>query len=337
MRRIGMKRFCFALVAALAIAAPAAAQQVCLQLESQLAAIDRGGGMQEYQQLLARYQRDSAAYDQAYRQAEQMGCIVLFRRFAPPACAPVIADLDRMQANIAGLEQSLRSADPANLSGARSNILRALAANNCGTQYAPYAAAPQQGGILDRLFGAPIVDPYANAPTVTTYRTVCVRGCDGYFFPLSFSTTQSQFAADARTCEAQCPGAELYIYRNPGEAIDAAVNLRGQSYAALPNAFAFRQDYNPSCSCQNANTFAGLAGQTFTPIEPGVLDRIAQLRAVIPVPLGRPVPSEDPETLANRVGGLVPGADLIGPIGAVAGVTGDGGVRLIGPAYYYAR
>jgi hypothetical protein len=49
-----------------------------------------------------------------------------------------------------------------------------------------------------------------------------------------------------------CPAAEvaLYSHRNPGEDIAQAISNSGRSYSELPNAFAFRKAFNPSCSCR---------------------------------------------------------------------------------------
>ena len=51
-----------------------------------------------------------------------------------------------------------------------------------------------------------------------------------------------------------CPAAEatLFTYRNPGEDINQAVSISGQTYSSLPNAFHYRQEFNPSCSCKAA-------------------------------------------------------------------------------------
>ena len=35
--------------------------------------------------------------------------------------------------------------------------------------------------------------PQTGAPS-GTYRTVCVRSCDGYYFPISYATTAERFA-----------------------------------------------------------------------------------------------------------------------------------------------
>ena len=38
-----------------------------------------------------------------------------------------------------------------------------------------------------------------------TYRTVCVRTCDGYYYPISFSTNASRFREDEMTCRDPAP------------------------------------------------------------------------------------------------------------------------------------
>jgi hypothetical protein len=83
-----------------------------------------------------------------------------------------------------------------------------------------------------------------------TYRTVCVRLCDGYYWPVSFATSRSNFERDAIRCEASCAGAKLYVYRNPGEEVDDMQDLKGQLYTKLPNAFLYRTKYDAACKCQ---------------------------------------------------------------------------------------
>jgi hypothetical protein len=96
-------------------------------------------------------------------------------------------------------------------------------------------------------------------PQSGTFRTVCVRTCDGAYFPVSFATYQARFQDDEKTCKALCPATEasLFAYRNPGEDINQAVSINGQPYTALPNAFKFRTEFNPSCACK-------AAGQTWS-------------------------------------------------------------------------
>lgn len=84
-----------------------------------------------------------------------------------------------------------------------------------------------------------------------TYRTVCVRLCDGFYWTMSFSTTEDRFARDQGRCEASCGvPARLFKYRNPGGRPEAMEDLDGQPYAKLKTAFAFRKAYDAACRCQ---------------------------------------------------------------------------------------
>ena len=70
-----------------------------------------------------------------------------------------------------------------------------------------------------------------------TYRTLCVRTCDGYYFPISFSTTSEYFPADARSCEALCPGTEarLFYYPNPGGGPENMTSITGEHVHVAAN------------------------------------------------------------------------------------------------------
>jgi hypothetical protein len=75
----------------------------------------------------------------------------------------------------------------------------------------------------------------------------------------------------------------------------------------------------------------------FTPIGANAAAAIAAV-ARMPLPVARPVPSEDPETIANRLGGFEPGAFTLGEADDTQTVmVTDDGLRLIGPAYYYGQ
>lgn len=83
------------------------------------------------------------------------------------------------------------------------------------------------------------------------YRTVCVRLCDGYFFPISFSTTPASFAKDAAECNARCDSpARLYVYPNPGGEPEQMISVDGTPYTELQSAFLFRTTYDAACTCK---------------------------------------------------------------------------------------
>src|SRR6202051_4602136 len=175
-------------------------------------------------------------------------------------CGPVNHQIQQMRANLEQITTSLERLrggfGGADRENQRRSVLTALAQNNCGPQYAN--AVRGGGNFLDNLFGnngapgnAPGVPSADLGPQSGTYRTVCVRTCDGAYFPISFATVPARFPDDEKTCKSLCPAAEatLFSYRNPGEDINAAVSINGQPYSSSPNAFRYRQEFNPSCSC----------------------------------------------------------------------------------------
>jgi len=125
----------------------------------------------------------------------------------------------------------------------------------------PSVVAPAFFGSSSRYWGRPSRrdrdedededDEMRPGPAAGTYRTMCVRLCDGYYFPISFSATRDRLARDAKTCESSCGGqARLFIYRNPGGDVEDMVDLRGQPYRQLSTAFLYRTEYVAACRCK---------------------------------------------------------------------------------------
>jgi Protein of unknown function (DUF2865) len=81
--------------------------------------------------------------------------------------------------------------------------------------------------------------------------TVCVRKCDGAFFPVSYFGIDSRADTLEQVCQSLCPNAEVTLYSFPfGGTIDEAVSLTGEPYSHLPNAGKFEQSYEQACSCR---------------------------------------------------------------------------------------
>ena len=81
--------------------------------------------------------------------------------------------------------------------------------------------------------------------------TVCVRACDGAFFPVTYFGAASRSDTLEQICRSQCPNADMALYSFPfGGSIDEAVSSAGEPYAVLPNADKFVQSNDPSCSCR---------------------------------------------------------------------------------------
>jgi len=246
-------------------APPSASQRnpVCVRLESQLAMVDRGQADPQRAEQIKRYEdaagRQQAEVDQLARKAQQMGCEGrgFFSLFGgqPQQCGPINNRMQQMRANLDKVLSDLEKlrGNSTQREGERRTLLASLGQNDCGPQYRQYAG--RSGGFLESLFGGGVVTQ-PGVPTTSsngdTFRTVCVRTCDGFYFPISYSTTAANFAQDEQVCQRMCPASEvaLYSHRNPGEDISHAVSTSGRTYSEMPNAFAFRKAFNASCSCR---------------------------------------------------------------------------------------
>lgn len=345
----GLRNFALALCcAALVTATPetvSAQSSVCVQLEARLIALERGTGQgsvqdaRAYDRAISKQQQE---IDRATAEARRSRCYGgLFLQGSPaPKCGQLMSTIDRMKANLRRLmTDKSRNTGTANVSRERSDILRSMAAQGCTSSQARSRTAPVNGGgLFAALFGQARVrglgeDTFFRGNGYGTYRTLCVRTCDGYYFPISFSTVQGQFPADAQTCQQMCPGTEvaLYTYRNPGEEADAMVSLQGQPYTALPTAFRYRTEYDPSCKCGSpaATTLASL-GTSFD------VSRQRTAEPFVPIPTFRPARGEDPETAANRAGNYTPQRlPAEGDADAPDQIARN--VRIVGPAFYYGQ
>jgi hypothetical protein len=346
----------------------AAVNPMCPRLEAQLATIDRGGGSGDpaKDDQIRRYQdaatKQQAELDRVTAQARRMGCdssgfFSLFNGQSAQ-CGPVNNQIQQMRGNLDQITSSLERLRSGGLGGAdrdnqRRSVLLALAQNNCGPQYAAAARGP--GNFLDNLFNNnnsnPTPPPGVDfGPQSGTFRTVCVRTCDGGYFPISFATVPARFPDDEKTCKALCPATEasLYAYRNPGEDINQAVSINGQPYTQSPNAFRFRQEFNPSCACK-------AAGQTWSDALKSIDDKAAaeQQGDIIVTeesakkmsrPLPAPAPKGPPATgkkgapsTAAASPPPAPAADAAPPATVSTGAAGDKPIRSVGPTFIPAR
>jgi Protein of unknown function (DUF2865) len=345
---------------------------ICPRLEAQLATIERGGSNDPAKDDQIRRYQDAAAKQQSElervsMQAKRLGCdsTGFFSLFSGRSaeCSPLNNQIQQMRSNLDQINSSLDRLRGGGFGGGsdrdnqRRSVLVALGQNSCGPQYQQYANAPRGGGggsgpgnFLTSLFGggdnnnnpaASLPPPSADlAPPSGTYRTVCVRTCDGAYFPISFATVPGRFADDERACKAQCPATEanLYTYRNPGEDMNQAVSINGQNYTALPSAFHYRTEFNPSCSCR-------APGQTWAEALKSIDDKSsAEQQGDIIVteesakkmqrPVTRPAPAS-----ARRGAPATPDAAAAAPTpDTTTGANADNKqIRTVGPTFIPAR
>jgi hypothetical protein len=343
-----------------------AVNPVCPRLEAQLAAIDRGGSNDPARDEQIRRYQDAAAKQQAEldrltAQARHMGCDSsgFFSLFSGQSaqCGPVNNQIQQMRSNLdqmtSGLERLRGGGLGADRDNQRRSVLIALGQNSCGPQYAQFAnAGSGPGNFLSNLFGNNNPNPSGSimsppggpdmGPPSGTYRTVCVRSCDGGYFPISFATVPGRFADDEKACKAQCPAtdANLYAYRNPGEDINQAVSINGQPYTALPNAFRYRSEFNPSCSCR-------APGQSWADALKSIDDKAeAQQQGDIIVTeesakkMQRPVTKQPPASSAKKGTAPATGTDATAqaPADPTTPPASDSKqIRTVGPTFIPAR
>jgi hypothetical protein len=107
--------------------------------------------------------------------------------------------------------------------------------------------------------------------SVETFRTMCVRTCDGYFFPMSPSSTVRDFQRDQANCETSCPGTEMQVFYGPEGSDDPAAMMSTAgmgSYGEMPTAFLHQKAGVPrpvGCGCNATKDFEVIAGSPAQP------------------------------------------------------------------------
>ena len=316
----GLKPYRSAIAAVLSVASllasdAARAQAGCYTLQAELMRLQNegGGGSQRYETAFREQARVLASTEAAARQAGCFGGGFLFFRAQPSrACPSLVPKIRDMRANLAKLDR-LRRSPGASHSQRRLGEIKAIMANRG-------CSAP---GTRDTTVEQPWTQQRG------TYRTLCVRTCDGFFFPISFATTRSHFPTDEARCQALCPGTEakLFAHSNPGDGPEQMVDMNGQPYASMPTAFRFRTSFDASCTCKSGSP-------SIATNVPGGGAPVAVAEAVPPVPDPRPAPGEDPETIANRMGGFDFGRTQVAVAQATTTKPDGKQVRVVGPAYW---
>ncbi len=227
-------------------------QQLCSRLEAQLNdhIADRPP-TRHYQRYVTAVEHQLRLIDRTRRDLVRMGCSdgsVIDYDDAYSDCRRVAGDLRRMQAELLDLQRRRDTHAGQNGSTARQRVIAALQANGC--------IAPSSVRIRQNLGVSGFEGHHDFSDPTPRYRTLCVRTCDGYYFPVSYSVPSMAFDGDAAECSAMCPGTEarLYVHRVPDEDSPDMVSAADQTpYALLPNAFAYRDravGQAPLCSCE---------------------------------------------------------------------------------------
>jgi hypothetical protein len=243
------------LAVTLASLAPALSQSAdCDRLRQAISDASHNAQGAQYQ---AAAERQRGELDRTVAYAHSIGCEnkkFLFFGSEPPAqCGQLNAQIGRMRANLNDLQ--------ARAGGGRGELVARYNAQ-CANQP---ARAPS---ILDALFGQPksndpSYDPLSPDAPVTENlanglgearagaKAVCVRSCDGSFFPVSYSANGGRLDGLQDMCRALCPNADVTLYTYPSSGdIEQAVSITGARYMDSPTALKFRQTFDSTCSCR---------------------------------------------------------------------------------------
>lgn len=321
---------------------------ICYDLETRLASLQRGGGATNS----GRSKGSSRAIQKikkkiagAQASARKAGCRSGgIRLFQKRECRSRYGAIKQLQRNLQQLQRkggrSTASRSQSNVKRQKQELIVALGRHRCGAQYERAAArANGQSG----LFGRKKKLDGFNEPKVRSYRTVCVRTCDGFFFPISHSTTSRAFARDEAVCKGKFPNTDVSLFYHPRgvtDAMERARSIDGQSYTEMPYAFGYQKKYDATCKFDRS-----LLRQTADIIAKSKADaaqspRIAGLKFGQngPVPEPRPDIGLDPETLMNVAGYLRPKAlPLPAELIADPQIKDGQRVRLVGPEVFYGQ
>ncbi len=241
---------------------------VCLQLEQRL--VQEGQKGSQTRDLLPRIEAEIRQVDQTYNLGASKldrNCYESFlftRTFrATPQCKDLAREVESAKRRLAELEAQRQDIVSTGGRSYQDDIIRELARNNCGANYADQARRRDSDIWQDEGGASANIWSPGGAAGAATYRTLCVRLCDGYYFPVSFSTLPSHFPQDAEICSSKCAApSELYYYPNPGGSVDQSVALASQTpYTNLKSAFRYRKEFVQGCSCKEGEYDAAGQGE----------------------------------------------------------------------------
>lgn len=233
---------------------------ICLQLEQRLAQ-ETNRGTQTRDQL-PRIENEMRQLDRQIRQLDgqlENGCYEywLFSKSLRRTrqCVDLAGQLDAAKRRFGELDTQRQQFSASGTRSYQDEIIRELARNNCGASYQQHAARSNPFSSIwqDEESAGGGGGNFGNLP-FATYRTLCVRLCDGYYFPISFSTLPNSFERDDEVCKSRCAApVELYYHQNPGGAVEQMVSHKTrQPYTTLKTAFRYRKEFVQGCSCKQA-------------------------------------------------------------------------------------
>jgi hypothetical protein len=314
----------------------------CDQLKSELTAVQTAISTNGNGDVAATLKKSQRELDRTVAYAKSIGCndlhIPLFSGPVPAKCPSLQAQIGQLEQDVESLKQEAGRDSAGDLLLQR-DTLKATIDSNCTAGSMPTNGQPKNaltpfGGATDGLQASEMPDdPMARlgASTANGFRTICVRACDGYFFPISQFGSNGRITSDAELCHASCPGSDVSLYVQPSDKeVDSAVSAdSGQLYSALPKAFHHRTAVDPTCACRGpgqswADTLAdaerilGANGQTdvaVSELKAQELSRPRDLKAPAKGKKGEPAPVLAPAADVIALQSAIPAGTNIVPLG----------------------
>lgn len=295
--------------------------------------------MRRYSGAIARQNLEIRRVRYDMRRLRCDGSIIEYRPDGGSDCRELSTALARMESNkrmLVDKRDALRATGAAD-NPMRQRLLAALEANGCNAE-APRETETEASVAPSDALTRPVETgrDFADSDRFQAFtgrgnlRTLCVRTCDGAFFPISSSTSPLNFRRDAQICEQMCPQTETELYYHSmrtEESADMVSAETGRPYRMLPTAFAYLN--RPSgekseCGCDLSAYYRRMQERGSASAAPGsdkaivAIGRTAEANAAVKAkPPAAAVPQErayDPQAAAVRKVGptfLPSGSDTI--------------------------
>jgi hypothetical protein len=271
-------RIAFPVALALAVSSAAAASELCDRLNSELSVLSETysapAQVRKYARAIAEQKLSIRELRYTLRETGcSAGSMFIVGGENADECTELEDKMARMETNLAILNEkriSLMSGHEDDL--IRRRLVAAIDDNRCNEQPVLASTDPVLNGAdpvvtdmpdgretirvpqSDEGYGDSQFVDLGGSSTNGSYRTICVRTCDGAFFPISSQASSLNFQRDAQVCSMMCPGVETELFyhsiRQETDAMRSA--LTGRSYDELDNAYRFRTQSakkDKACGC----------------------------------------------------------------------------------------
>lgn len=273
-------RIALPIVLSLALSGGATASEFCARLNDELTALSETysapAKVRKYARAIAEQKLSIRELRHHLRETGcSAGSMFVIDDENADECAELEAKMARMEANLTILnEKRISLVTGQDVDAKRRRLVAAIEDNRCDEQPVLANAEPfaqDADGVVADLpdgfetirvpqseqdYGDSQFVDLGGSATNGTFRTMCVRTCDGGFFPISSQATSMSFRRDAQVCSMMCPGVETELFyhsiRQESDSMRSAVT--GRSYEELENAYRFRTQRNrdKACGCNFA-------------------------------------------------------------------------------------